>query len=55
MRLIDESKLIHNIEEIAKYDLDNNNVLGSSYFVWQNENVVLKKHFGSTDFNEKIL
>jgi len=56
MRLLDEHKLKHHIAEIAKYDLDNNNVFGSSYFVWQNENVVLKKHFGYADYagNKKV-
>lgn len=56
MRLLDECKLKQNIDEIAKYDLDNNNVFGSSYFVWQNENVAFKKHFGNADFigNKKV-
>ena len=53
MRLIDECKLRHNIEEIAKYDLDNNNLFGSSYFVYQNGEVVFKKHFGYTSIDGK--
>ena len=52
MRFIDYGKLKHNIEEIAKYDLDNNNVFGSSYFVWQNESIAFKEHFGYADFAE---
>lgn len=52
MRFIDECRLKLNIEEIAKYDLDNNNVFGSSYFVWQNESVVFKENFGYADFTE---
>jgi len=49
MRLLDECKLKHNIEEIAKYDMENNNVFGSSYFVFQSERIVFKKHFGNAD------
>ena len=51
MKLLDKSKLGHNIDEIAEFDLDNNNVVGSSYFVYQKGNVILKKHFGNTDIN----
>ena len=37
MNLLNCDKLRENIEKIAKYDLENNNVFGSSYFVYQNE------------------
>lgn len=48
MRLLDKIKLEQNINEIAKYDLDNKKIFGSSYCVIQNGDVVLKKHFGFT-------
>lgn len=46
MRLLDENRLKQNINEAATYDLDSNNVYGSSYFVWQKGGIVFKKHFG---------
>lgn len=52
MRILDQARLNQNIEQIAKYDLDNNNVFGSSYFVYQNGNTVFKKHFGKTNLDE---
>ena len=53
MRLLSKEKLKHNIEEIATFDLTNNNLFGSSYFVYQNGEVVLKKHFGYTSIDGK--
>ena len=49
MKLLDKEKLEYNINRIAEYDLKNNNLFGSSYFVYQNGKTVLKKHFGTTD------
>ena len=46
MRLLSKEKLKHNIEKIATFDLINNNLFGSYYFVYQNGEVVLKEHFG---------
>ena len=51
MRLLNKEKLKHDIEEIATFDLTNNNLFGSSYFVYQNGEVVLKKHFGHTSID----
>lgn len=48
MKLLDKEKLEQSIEQIARYDLENNNLFGSSYFVWQNGSVAFKKHFGNT-------
>ena len=48
MKTLDKEKLEYNIEQIARYDLDNNNVFGSSYFVSQKDETVFKKHFGRT-------
>ncbi len=53
MRLLDKEKLKNNIEKIATYDLKENNVFGSSYFVMQNGEVVFKKHFGTTGIDGK--
>ena len=46
MKLLDKNSLAENIEQIARYDLDNHNLFGSSYFVYQNGEMVFKKHFG---------
>ena len=54
MKKLDRNKLMKNIEEIASYDLNENNVFGSSYFVFQDGDTVLKKHFGTSDLNGKI-
>ena len=56
MRLLNKEKLKHNVERIATFDLTNNNLFGSSYFVYQNGEVVLKKHFGyaSIDGKEQV-
>lgn len=48
MKLLNKEKLVHNINRIANYDLTNNNLFGSSYFVYQNGEEVIKKHFGKT-------
>lgn len=59
MNLLDKELLEKKIDEIAMYDIENNNVFGSSYFVYQNGNVVLKKHYGVTgnggDMNDDAL
>ena len=55
MKILNKGVLEVNIEEIAKYDLTENNIFGCSYIVHQDGNIVCKRHFGSTDFNEKIL
>ena len=46
MRTIDKQTLENNIEAIAQYDLTENNVFGSSYMVYQNGEIIYKKHFG---------
>lgn len=48
MKLLDKELLEKKIDEIAIYDIENNNVFGSSYFVYQNGSVILKKHYGAT-------
>lgn len=48
MKLLDRELLGRKIDEIALYDMENNNVFGTSYFVYQNGNTVLKKHYGVT-------
>ncbi len=52
MKLLDKAKLKQNIQEIAKYDLENQNLFGSSYFVSQNGTEILKEHFGVTGLDE---
>ncbi|MBO7149068.1 MAG: beta-lactamase family protein [Clostridia bacterium] len=49
MKLLDKNSLAENIEQIARYDLDNHNLFGSSYFVYQNGEIMYKKHFGYVD------
>lgn len=51
MKFLDIEKLRNNIDKIALYDISNNNVFGSSYFVMQNGGVTFKKHFGYTDID----
>lgn len=46
MKFLDKEKLEYNILKAANYDLENNNLFGSSYFVYQNGNTIFKKHFG---------
>ena len=53
MRKINKNKLCESIEKIANYDLENNNIFGSSYCVIQDGEVVLKKHFGYMDSEAK--
>lgn len=55
MKMLNAKRLEENIEKIARYDLDNNCVFGSSYKVFQNGKTVLKKHFGSKDENPENL
>lgn len=49
MKIIDKKLLKSNIEEIANYDLSENNVFGSAYLVSQNGEVVYENYFGVTD------
>ena len=49
MKTLNGKQLTSNIEKIAEYDLENNNVFGSSYYVYQNGDTVLKRHFGYAD------
>ena len=46
MKILDREKLAQNIEKVALYDLDNHNVFGSSYYVYQNGETLFKKHYG---------
>lgn len=48
MEILDKELLERKIDEIALFDLENNNVFGASYFVYQNGDIVLKKHYGIT-------
>ena len=41
MKVLDKEMLKSNIEKIAMLDLTNNNLFGSSYFVYQNGKVIL--------------
>ena len=53
MKRIDKLKLENNIEQIALYDLERNNVFGCSYMVCQDGEVVYKKHFGVSDWENR--
>ena len=46
MKLLDKLLLTENIDKIANYDLENDNVSASSYYVYQKGNLTYKKHFG---------
>lgn len=48
MKHLNRQRLAENIEEIARYDFDNQKVFGSSYAVVQEDKVIYKKHFGHT-------
>lgn len=54
MKLLNKKVLEKNIEEIAEFDLTENNIFGCSYIVCQNDEVICKKHFGYADFHKKI-
>ncbi|MBO5737701.1 MAG: beta-lactamase family protein, partial [Clostridia bacterium] len=53
--VLDKNVLTKNIDEIAKYDFDNNKVFGSAYFVYDNGETI-EKCYGSTSLtsNEAI-
>lgn len=53
MRGLDKAVLEEKINEIALYDEQNNNLFGASYFVYQNGNTVIKKHYGVTGKENK--
>lgn len=48
MNSLDAERLKNNIDEIANFDIKNNNVFGSSYYVYQKDNFEIKCHFGHT-------
>lgn len=48
MKILDKDLLERKIDEIAFYDMENHNVFGSSYFVYQNGSTILKKYYGET-------
>lgn len=54
MNLINKDKLFEIIQKIANYDLENNNIFGSSYCVIQKDEIILKEHFGYRDADRKI-
>lgn len=54
MKTLNSKLLARNVEKIAEYDLENNNVFGSSYYVYQNGDTVLKRHFGYADADGNI-
>lgn len=53
MQKLNPSKLKENIRKIARYDLDENNVFGSSYLVSQCGEIVYRENFGYRDANSK--
>ncbi|MBR5309124.1 MAG: beta-lactamase family protein [Clostridia bacterium] len=46
MKYLNPALLCRSITDVAGFDLENNNIFGSSYLVYQNGKVILKKHFG---------
>ena len=49
MKKLDLSKLNENIESIARSDLDENKIFGSSYAVYQGGEPLLVRHYGVSD------
>lgn len=54
MQILDSEILKQKIDDIAEYDLVNNNVFGSSYFVYQKGNVIYKNHYGVTGNGDSV-
>ena len=54
MKKLNPDKLKSNIQKIAKYDIDENKVFGSSYLVSQCGKVVYRDNFGYTDEDAQI-
>lgn len=52
MQRLDMAKLSENIDEIAAYDMSNNKVFGSAYYVYQ-DGVEVKKYYGTTSLNSE--
>lgn len=52
MKLLDKVLLEKNIDDIAKYDIDNKKIFGSAYAVFQNGELVLEKCYGTTGAND---
>ena len=50
MKRLDVTRLTENIDEIAQYDLLNNKVFGSAYYVYQ-DGVEFEKCYGSTSLD----
>ena len=50
---LDKTTLIKNIDEIAKYDFDNNKVFGSAYYVYDNGET-LEKCYGNMSLNSDM-
>ena len=48
MKLLNKELLIKNIDEAADYDLKNNKVFGSAYYVFQKGNLIFEKCYGTT-------
>ena len=48
MKKLDIKKLDKNINEIAKFDLENKKVFGSAYYVFQEDNIDKLYCFGNT-------
>ena len=47
--MINREKLLKEIDRIAKYDLDENNVFGSAYMVSENGESILENYYGFTN------
>ena len=55
MQILNVEKLKDNINEIARYDLENHKIFGSGYMVMQQGKVVYKHYFGYASTNQKEL
>lgn len=51
MKTLNKKLLDENVEKIARHDILENNVFGSSYIVRQNGKIVCEKYFGVTDID----
>ncbi len=53
MKLLNKEILKKYIDVMAEYDLENNKIFGSAYLVYQRDNLVYQKCYGTVDLNSK--
>ncbi len=51
MKKLNEKLLIENIENAARYDIENNKIFGAAYYVFQEGNLAVERCYGTTSLN----